>query len=280
MNSVDEGLAQTNATPIATATLTKAAPVPLLSSIAASMTELMYLLRIQYAEVRETWMWVIGLASIFPFTTLLFMKFFLENPSPEVVMRIVSGNIIFPIIIMGINGLGNHIAWSKQQGQFTFYASLPISKINFLLAFMIRGFLMSLPSVIIMSIVGQVVFHIQIHLTFGLLPMVLLSVAAPAGFGILIGFLSKNPDLTSMITNLLMVFLNFLTPVMIDINQLPKALQIISYLFPTTYAADGLRQMLQGTWTTSVTLDMIVLMLFTLLSFWIVVKKMDWRLEK
>jgi len=280
VNPIEEGMAKQSAAPGAALTLAQATPVSTLRNVAASATELMYLLRIQYAEVRETWMWVIGLASIFPFTTLLFMKFFLESPSPDVVMRIVSGNIVFPIIIMGINGLGNHIAWSKQQGQFTFYASLPISKINFLLAFMIRGFLMSLPSVIIMSIVGHFVFHIQIQLTFGLIPMVLLSVAAPAGFGILIGFLSKNQDLTGMITNLLMVFLNFLTPVMIDIKQLPSALQTVSYLFPTTYAADGLRQLLQGTWTTSVTIDMLALILFTSLTFWIVVRKMDWRLEK
>lgn len=110
---------------------TTAKPSSIAGRLGAFWTELTYLLRIQYAEVRETWMWVIVLASVFPFTTLLFMKFFLESPSEDAVMRIVSGNIIFPIIIMGINGLGNHIAWSRQQGHFTYYASLPISKINF-----------------------------------------------------------------------------------------------------------------------------------------------------
>ncbi|MNX84411.1 ABC-2 type transporter [compost metagenome] len=194
-------------------------------------------------------------------------------------MRIVSGNIIFPIIIMSINGLGNHISWSKQQGHFTFYASLPISKINFLLAFIIRGLLMTLPSVIIMTVVGHFVFHVDIHLTVGLIPIVLLAITGSAGFGTLIGFLSPNQDMTTMITNLLMVFLNFLTPVMIDIHQLPSVLQVVSYFFPTTYAADGLKQLLQGIWSTSVTIDMLALLAFTCLSVWIVVKKMDWRLE-
>ncbi|RUT36529.1 ABC transporter permease [Paenibacillus zeisoli] len=242
-------------------------------------TELYYLLRIQYAEVRETWIWVVLLASLFPFSTLLFMKFFLESPSPDVMMRIVSGNIIFPIIIMSINGLGNHISWSKQQGHFTFYASLPISKINFLLAFIIRGFLMTLPSVIIMTVVGHFVFHVDIHLNLGLIPIVLLAISGSAGFGTLIGFLTPNQDMTTMITNLLMVFLNFLTPVMIDIHQLPSVLQVVSYFFPTTYAADGLKHLLQGVWSSSVTIDMLALLAFTCLSVWIVVKKMDWRLE-
>lgn len=258
------------------------APIPRPAArkgIRSSCAELYYLLRIQYAEVRETWIWVIVMASLFPFSTLLFMKFFLESPSPDVMMRIVSGNIIFPIIIMSINGLGNHISWSKQQGHFTFYASLPISKINFLLAFIIRGLLMTLPSVIIMTVVGHFVFHVDIHLNLGLIPIVLLAITGSAGFGTLIGFLSPNQDMTTMITNLLMVFLNFLTPVMIDIHQLPSALQVVSYFFPTTYAADGLKQLLQGIWSTSVTIDMLALLAFTCLSVWIVVKKMDWRLE-
>src|SRR4051812_45367313 len=77
--------------------------------------ELYILLRIQYAEVRETWVWVIGVAAVLPLTTLLFMKFFLVTPSLEMKMRIISGNMIFPIIIMSITGLGNHISICKQQ---------------------------------------------------------------------------------------------------------------------------------------------------------------------
>jgi ABC-2 type transport system permease protein len=195
-------------------------------------------------------------------------------------MRIVSGNIIFPIIIMGINGLGNHIAWSRHQGHFTYYASLPISKINFLFSFMIRGFLMTFPSVVIMTIVGQTVFHVHVHLSFALVPMVLLSVTGSAGLGTLIGFLSPNQDLANMLTNLLMVFLNFLTPVMIDIHQLPAALQAISYAFPTTYAADGLSLLFRGSWTYRVSLDLLALAGFTLATLWVVAAKMDWRLEK
>lgn len=139
---------------------------------------------------------------------------------------------------------------------------------------------MTIPSVIIMTIVGQLVFDVHIHLSFGLIPMVLLSVAGSAGFGTLIGFLSPNQDLANMLTNLLMVFLNFLTPVMIDINQLPAPLQIISYLFPTTYAADGLRLLFQGSWTMGVTVDALVLLGFISASLWLVSHKMDWRLEK
>jgi ABC-2 type transport system permease protein len=281
MNAVDEARMETGTAAVVPHPPADAVSAPAMRRRpAAAVTELFYLLRIQYADVRETWIWVVVLASVFPLTTLLFMKFFLESPSPDTVMRIVSGNLIFPIIIMGINGLGNHIAWSKHQGQFTFYASLPISKINFLLAFMIRGLLMSLPSVLIMLILSQLVFDVRFHFNIGLLPMALLSVAGPAGIGALIGFLSPNQDLTNMITNLLMVFLNFLTPVMIDIHRLPPVLQAVSYLFPTTYAADGLRQLLQGNWTAAVSLDMLALALFTIVSFWIASRHMDWRLEK
>jgi ABC-2 type transport system permease protein len=241
--------------------------------------ELYLLLRIQYAEVRETWIWVIVMASIFPLSTLLFMKFFITSPTPEMTMRIISGNMIFPIIIMGINGLGNHISNCKQQGHFTYYASLPISKINFLAALTIRGFLMSLPSVIIMAYIGQIVFQLPIHFTIGVLPMILLSIGACSGIGALIGFLSPNLELTNMITNLLMVFLNFLTPVMVDASQLPSVLQWVSYFFPTTYAAHGLQILFLHGWTLSVTWDALALGGFIVLSMFIIIWKMDWRVE-
>jgi ABC-2 type transport system permease protein len=242
--------------------------------------ELYLLLRIQYAEVRESWIWVIGMASIFPFSTLLFMKFFVTSPTPEMTMRIISGNMIFPIIIMGINGLGNHISMSKQQGHFTYYASLPISKINFLNALTVRGFLMSLPSVLIMAFIGQLAFQLPIHFHIGILPMILLSIGGCSGIGALIGFLSPNYELTNMITNLLMVFLNFLTPVMIDISQLPIVLQWVSYFFPTTYAAHGLQELFLHGWTLSVTWDALVLLGFIVLSMLIIIWKMDWRVER
>jgi len=242
--------------------------------------ELYILLRIQYAEVRETWVWVIGIAAVLPLTTLFFMKFFLVSPSPEMEMRIISGNMIFPIIIMSITGLGNHISICKQQGQFTYYASLPIAKVNFLCALIIRGFFMSIPSVFILFILGHLAFNLPLQFNLVMLPMVFFAIGGCAGIGALIGFLSPNQDLTNMITNLLMVFLNFLTPVMIGKDQLPGFLQVISYCFPTTYAADGLQKLLMHGWTPTVLEDLAVLIGFTLLSILLIIWKMDWRVDK
>ncbi|HEX7065876.1 MAG TPA: hypothetical protein VF199_12475, partial [Bacillales bacterium] len=55
--------------------------------IKQKFVEIWILFRIQFAEIRNSWIWVIGLASMFPFTTLLFLKFYTVNPTPEMMMR-------------------------------------------------------------------------------------------------------------------------------------------------------------------------------------------------
>lgn len=251
----------------------------IIEAILHYFTELWFLIRIEFSNVRDSWVWTILIASIVPMVTVFFLKFFLINPSEEVMMRVVIGNMIFPVIIMGITTLSQDISWARHSGHFTFYASLPISKINFVTAKILKGFLMTLPSVIIMSIIGQYVFKVHLHFSLGLVPVLILSIGSCVGFGTLIGFLSPNRELTNILGQVLLMLLGFLTPVMIDINQLPAILQVFSYFFPTTYAAAALINMLSDGSFLIVFKNSLILLVYTLFSMGIVLWKMDWRVE-
>ncbi|MCR6095770.1 ABC transporter permease [Salipaludibacillus agaradhaerens] len=237
------------------------------------------LFRIQLSIIRESWALIFILASVFPFTTLMFLKFFTENPSDELIMRMITGNMLFALIIMGMNVMAQDISSQKHQGHFTFYASLPIAKLNFVLANLFRGMLMSFPSFIILGVIGQVVYEVQFKLSFGIIPVAFLTIMSVVGIGVFLGFWSPNLQLTNLLVQALMMFVSFLTPIMVDINQLPVILKWVSYMFPTTYAATALRELLIVGWTWTVTVNTLVLLCFTLVSYILIVKKINWRME-
>ncbi|WP_077613973.1 ABC transporter permease [Caenibacillus caldisaponilyticus] len=248
--------------------------------IRQKLNEIWILFRIQFAEIRESWIWIFFMASMFPFSTLLFLKFYTVNPTPEAMIRIIVGNMVFAVIVMGINALAQEISWQKHQGHFVYYASLPISKLNFVLAVFLRGFLTSFPSVVIIAAIGQLIYGIHFHYSFGLIPVFLLSMLACVGIGTMIGFVSPNHQFTNLLAQTLLMVISFLSPVMVTMEMLPKMLQWLSYLFPTTYVANAFRDLFIHGWTHAVTVNTAVLSGYVILSFLVIYRFVEWRVER
>ncbi|MCY9578154.1 ABC transporter permease [Paenibacillus alvei] len=245
--------------------------------IGRKLTEFMILTRIQYANIRDSWAWVLLMATVFPFTTMLFMISFTDNPSHEALVRIVAGNLIFGIIVTGMNAMGQEISWQKHQGHFTYYSSLPISKLNFVIANMLKGLMSTLPSFVLLAAVGKWGYGIDFQITWALPIVVLLSLTSVVGVGVGIGFWSPNHQLTNMLVQVLMMFVTFLSPVMVEMHQLPSMLQWASYIFPTTYAAEAMRGVLLTGWTTDVMQNSIVLLGYSIVSILAIHYLVKWR---
>jgi ABC-2 type transport system permease protein len=244
------------------------------------ITELVILYRIQFAIIRDSWAWVLLMATMFPLTTLMFMRFFAENPTEEMMIRMIAGNLIFGVIAMGMNGMAQDISWQKHDGHFTFYASLPIAKINFVLANLMRGLMNTLPSFVILGLIGQWVYGIHFHYSWGLPVVVILTLASVVGIGVCIGFWSPNHQLTNMVAQALMMVITFLSPVMVDIHQLPVPLQWLSYVFPTTYAADAMKTVMVSGWSDGVMWDCLILLGYGAVTLVGIHKLVRWRISK
>ena len=104
-------------------------------------------------------------------------------------------------------------------------------------------------------------------------------IAALSGLGALIGVLAPNQQVAGVITNLALVVVMFLSPVLAPASALPGVLQLTARLLPPTYAADALRQTLAGQVNAGVGLDLAVLLAFTVGSLYLVSAKLDWRLR-
>ena len=77
--------------------------------------------------------------------------------------RIITGNMLFGLIVMGLNSMAQEISYQKHQGHFTFYSSLPIAKVNFIFANLAR-LDHERPSFIILAMIGQLAYGILLQL--------------------------------------------------------------------------------------------------------------------
>ncbi|MBW4504731.1 MAG: ABC transporter permease [Scytonema hyalinum WJT4-NPBG1] len=98
-----------------------------------------------------------------------------------------------------------------------------------------------------------------------------------AGLGALIGTNARTPQESDSFSLLLTMVMLFIGPVIIPDNRLPDILLYIGRLSPATYAASALRQTLLGPITGQVVVDLTALVGFSLLTFWWVGLKLDWR---
>ena len=78
--------------------------------------------------------------------------------------------------------------------------------------------------------------------------------------------------------SLLVTFLMLgLGPVVIPPDRLPGVVLFLGRFSPATYAASAVRQTLLGPLTWQIAFDLAALVGFTLVTFWLVGRKMDWR---
>ncbi|WP_132945216.1 ABC transporter permease [Tumebacillus sp. BK434] len=241
------------------------------------VSELATLCWMQLLQLRENWVWVVLLASMFPMTTLLFMKFLNPNPTPAYIVQTIAGNMIFGVIVSGVNMMSQSISWQKEQGHFTYYLSLPLHKLSFVTAVLFRGLLNTVPSLVVMTLIGKLAFQVDFQYSWWLLPLFFLATYVCSAFGTVIGFWSKNQQLTNMISQVLMMFLSFLSPVMVTMEQLPGALQNIAYVFPTTYIAEAARTLLLTGYDATVGWQLLILSGYALVFTVLIIKKADWR---
>ncbi|WP_157721863.1 ABC transporter permease [Tumebacillus avium] len=254
--------------------IVKREPIPLWKRKVSEVATLCWM---QLLELRQNWIWVVLLASMFPLTTLMFMKFLNPNPTPAYIVQAIAGNMIFGVIVTGVNMMSQNISWQKEQGHFTYYLSLPVHKLSFITAVLFRGLLNTVPSLVVMALIGKLAFEVEFHYSWWLLLLFFLATYVCSAFGTVIGFWSKNQQLTNMLSQVLMMFLSFLSPVMVTMEQLPGALQGVAYVFPTTYIAEAARALLLTGYSSAVGWQLLILTGYALVFTVLIIKKADWR---
>jgi ABC-2 type transport system permease protein len=175
--------------------------------------------------------------------------------------------------------MAQRLANFKSQGRLTYYASLPISKVAFILALIISRLGLTLVGMVVPLLVAPLIYNVQFDYNFWIVCILLLTAFALASIGLALGVLVSDPDLTGQLGNLLLILLLLASPLFIPSANLLLPFQIIGYLLPPTYAADALRLALTSDFSAGFYLDLGMLTILMLASFVLINQFLHWRLD-
>jgi len=237
--------------------------------------DFVWLLRGELFLLRATWFWYVVQVSFVPLSTLVFLWLLVGRAHPEAMLFAVTGSWVVTISMGAMLSLGQHLGALKDQHAYEYFATLPISKAVFIAAVTTRGVLLSLPSLIIVMLVGRVIFGFAVPP--GGVVIVVLSAYAMAGMGAVIGFWSPTAMVASLATQVLQTVITLLAPVYLPADALPGPLRVTSLLWPTTHAALALRAVMIGAPFAAYWSSVAVLAGYAFVSFVVIPRRLEWR---
>ncbi|MGD2091123.1 MAG: ABC transporter permease [Candidatus Aminicenantes bacterium] len=258
--------------------LEKSPPGRRRQSFSKHVRDTLYLTWTQMLNVRTGWVWYFFLSSFIPLLTLFFM-FLVLGYQIKWAIYVVTGNVVFAVVLGSLNTLAEQMGWMKQNRFFEHYAALPVSKISLITALVIRCTLFSFPAMLAVLVIGKLLFQLPIVLHPVLFLVFTLSGFALSGIGAVIGITSTNSNRANIATRVVFPILVFTAPVLIPLENLPIILRYTSVIMPTTYIANAFRAALSGDLGINFWIDMVIILLFTVASLYFVARKFDWRVD-
>jgi len=246
--------------------------------ISKHIRDALYLTWTQILNVRTGWVWYFLLSSFIPLLTLFFL-FMVLGYQIKWANYVVTGNVVFAVVLGSLNTLAEQMGWMKQNRFFEHYAALPVSKMSLITALVTRCTLFSFPSMVAVLLIGKLLFRLPIVLHPVLLLVFTLSGFALSGLGAFIGITSTNSNRANITVRVVFPILVFTAPVLIPLENLPVVLRYTSVLMPTTYIADAFRAALAGELGGGFWLSMGIILLYTVVSLYVVARKFDWRVD-
>ena len=228
--------------------------------------QLVDLILIELSNWRWSWRSIVVVSTCVPLFGMVGLSIYARDLGPEVAVR-------------GIQRQFGDVADARQPGQHSvacrihalsrnarvFRQPYPSTKHALMLAIIIAFFLLSLPALLTLLIIGSALLRISLAPHPLLLLVIPLCVLPMSAIGALIGVRAGSPQQGSSLSVLTAFVFAGLGPVLFPAERLPEILRLIGTINPAARAASALRQSLIGPLGEQIALDLAILLGFTLL---------------
>ena len=179
---------------------------------------------------------------------------------------IISMSVLFSSIFSGIE-----LIWDKQFGFLKETLVAPVSRLKIMIGKVLGGATIAVMQGIIILLISLLFGFKIFNVWFALLSIIAMLITAILFTAIGTAIASKLTDMQGfqLLMNLLVMPLFFLSGALFPLDNLPKAISIITSLNPLTYAVDLIRYFLIGINSFSVVISIIILII--LMSFSVVI---------
>jgi ABC-2 type transport system permease protein len=223
-------------------------------------------------DIRNEWSWYLLLMLVTPLSTVFFLKMVASDSIGTEVY--LTGSIVMCFGTGVFLGLGQTISVYKSTRALDYYLQFSIPRYFIMLTLMVRTIILTLPSVAVLIAINYALSDNHVYLGLPFFLSLFLTSTTLAGIGTLIGILSKNPQVASVLTQVITPVLIYLAPVFYSADLLPLGWRWLTYLLPTTYAADSLKEAL---FNNGYSFAMLILFFMSIVSVLLSTVVTDWR---
>lgn len=203
----------------------------------------------------------------------------LDMPGGRYIDFLVPGLLGMGLMGGGLFGVGFVVVDMRMRKLLKRFLATPMRKTDFLASLMISRLIFMVPEVLILLVFAWLVFGVQIAgnpLT--VIFFILLGAVSFAGLGLLIACRAKTLETVSGLMNLVMLPMWVLSGIFFSRERFPDFLQPAIRLLPLTALNDALRGvMLEGTGLFSLAHEIIVLVLWGVVSFVVALRFFRWH---
>ncbi len=164
-------------------------------------------------------------------------------------LHFLAGSIVCSLSMMAISWLGYLLLENRFTGRLKLFATLPLAPSSYILGVVAFGIAQAAAGTTILVVVARL-YGVHTALDGAgvalLALVVLLTVLSVCGISVIIAARARSMSAGSLMTDALGAGLVFLAPVYYSPEALPRVLQVVSRVMPTTYAAQGVQALLAG----------------------------------
>jgi ABC-2 type transport system permease protein len=172
---------------------------------------------------------------------VLGMGYLIPNVSEATALFLVTGTATQAFVTTGLVMLPQMLAQSKEDGRLEYFLTLPISREAYLLSLITMVAVTSFPAVLFCLAFGAWHYDLSLTVDPAFVAVMVLAVLSLAGVGVAMAVYMPHQQVTNALTQLIIFYVLFFSPVLLPASQLPELLQHTAKLAPPTYAADGVR---------------------------------------
>jgi ABC-type polysaccharide/polyol phosphate export permease len=232
-------------------------------------------------ELKRLSGWIITnilFSMVIPMGVILMISLMTVDMTKETAIIYISGNWITSISNLCISALAQSLISKRMQNGFEHLATLPIYRISPLIGTFISSAISTIPSLIIMPIIGMVFFRITFFISGWLVFIIIISIITMTGIGAIIGTCIDDYNKSYTISMIIMFVVMFGTPVYYSLDALPLVARIFHRLLPFCYSLEAIRSlMINPVLNSTVIKDIVVLFVFMIVSICFTAKFFTWK---
>lgn len=203
--------------------------------------ECLHLLRVEILMSRDGFPTIFMVQILFSIGFIFGFGYFIPNITEAQALFLTTGTAAQAVVAVGLVMLPQKLAEDKAEGRLDYFMTLPVGREAYLFAQVVFVGLLSLPATALAVGFGAWHYDISLSIDPAVVAVILLAILSLAGVGVAMAMLSPHPQLTNMLTQLIIFYVLLFAPVLFPKEYLPALLRHVSVALPPSYVADGLR---------------------------------------